>query len=87
MGIPYGGGGGDDGSGGYHDEEVFSTLPIEWQEDPFVQNLYAEMMGTSNWSDAHDWHDQLQDYIADRYGEDFDDFFDWEDWRNHYAEQ
>lgn len=89
MGIPFGGGG-DDGDGGdryYRDEEVFSTLPEDWQDDPFVQHLYSEMMGTDNWADAHEWHDQLQDYIADQYGYDFDDFFDWDDWRESYDQR
>lgn len=88
MGIPYGGGG-DDGDGGssfYRDEQVFSGLPDEWQADPYVQNMYSELMGTSSWSDAHDWHDYLQDYIADKYGVDFDNYFDWQDWRDNYKE-
>lgn len=28
--------------------------------------------------------DNLKDYIADRYGVDWDDIFDWEDYRNNY---
>lgn len=85
MGIPYGG---DDGGGGDmgRAEEVFSELPIEWQEDPYVQNLYSEMMGTDSWADAHTWHDYLQDYIADKYDEYFDNYFDWQDWRDNYSD-
>jgi hypothetical protein len=64
MGIPYGGGG-DDGSELYRAEELFSALPGEWQEDPYVQNLYTEMMSTNSWADAHEWHDYLQSYIAE----------------------
>ena len=86
MGIPYGGGG-DDGDGGmYRDEQIFSNLPDDWQADPYVQNLYSEMMGSQNWAEAHEWHDYLQEYIVDRYGENFDDYFDWQDWRDNYSE-
>lgn len=88
MGIPYGGGGGDDGGDGwersYIAEERFSTLPDDWQQDSFVQNLYAELMGSDSWAEAKDWHDQLQDYLYDQYGENFDDYFDWDDWRDSY---
>ena len=84
MGIPYGGGG-DDGDGGdYGAEDAFSYLPDDWQSDPYVQNLYSELIDSQSWSDAKIWHDYLQDYIEDKYGENFDDYFDWQDWRDHY---
>lgn len=87
MGVPYGGGGDDGGDGWdreYIAEERFSELPIEWQEDSFVQHLYAELMGSDSWAEAKDWHDQIQDYLYDQYGENFDDYFDWDDWRDSY---
>lgn len=89
MGIPYGGGDDGDGGwrGGYYAEEAFSALPQYWQEDPYVQNMYFELMASDTWSGAKEWHDYLQDYISDRFDEQFDDWFDWEDWRNSYAEQ
>lgn len=86
MGIPFGGGG-DDGNGPedfFSAEQAFSELPGDWQSDPYVQNLYSELMDADNWSDAKIWHDYLQDYIYDHYDANFDDYFDWADWRENY---
>jgi hypothetical protein len=84
MGTPYDGDGGDGYGGMFPAEEAFSRLPSEWQEDPWVQNIYAELMGSDSWAEAKEWHDSLQDYIYDQYDEYFDDYFDWDDWRDSY---
>jgi hypothetical protein len=68
----------------YYEPSAFSEFP--WAGDDFAQNLYDNMMNTQDWSEAHYWHDILQDYIADQYEVEFDDYFDWQDWRDHYNE-
>lgn len=67
--------------------DQFEKLPFEWQEDPWVQHLYENMMHPANsWAEASEWHDSLRLYIMDAYeGADFDDYYNWESWRENYA--
>lgn len=63
----------------------FGGLPDEWQADAYVQHLFTDLMAAGvSWSAAHDIEKYLQNYITTQYGGDWDDYFDWSDWRKNY---
>ena len=65
---------------------AFNDLPRDWQEDPWIQTLYQELMDPgNNWDMAHTWYDQLKGYVSSEYGADWDDYFDWQTWRDNYS--
>ena len=58
--------------------------------DQFLQALYDEALFHDihgNGSPQHDFlMEQLIDYLRDTYGIEFDDVFDWEQWRRWYEQ-
>lgn len=65
--------------------EAFADLPLEWQEDGWVQTLYQELMDPdNNWDEAKTWYALLREHIAETYNADFNDYFDWDTWRRNY---
>lgn len=58
--------------------------PLE--HDRLAQALYDEAMFNPDLSaeDRFDILETLRDHLWDEYGIDFDDVFDWEDWRSTY---
>lgn len=73
---------------GRNEFRLFDEMPIsnEAFNDGFVQNLYDMALFNSDLStEEHAYAmDSLKEYLWDEYGVDFDDVFDWEDYREHY---
>jgi hypothetical protein len=65
--------------------EVFARFPQEAQQDGAFQVLFDDLMTPGvSWSEAHDIYNNIHALLDYEYGIDFDDYFDWEDWRDNY---
>lgn len=74
--------------------EQFNPDPLDYQDilfgnnwdvDLHAQGLFMEWMGTGFKNE--EMHEQLNDYMWERYGIDFDDVFEWQDFQEWYENQ
>lgn len=61
-------------------------IPDTAFNDPFVQQMYDMALYDHDLStEEHTMaYEGLKNYMMDEYGIDFDDVFDWDDYREHY---
>ena len=70
----------------YAAQHAFEQFPQSWQIDEIVQIRFERIFDDyrADWDGAQSEYNSLADYIYQEYGEDLDDYFDWDDWRENY---
>jgi hypothetical protein len=63
-----------------------ALIPSDREEDPYLQHLFDTAMFEENVSveERQAAYEELNQYLWDVYGIDFEDAFDWEDYRAWY---
>lgn len=58
------------------------------EPDEVFKELFGDLFGIENgrvdWDEAQRAHDELQQWMWDKYGIELDDYFNWDDWRDNY---
>jgi len=72
---------------GEHQESLYELIGFNTEpSDPAVHDLFWEVMYNDELTadQREDYYEQLEVYLYDMYGLDFEDLWDWEDFREWY---
>ncbi len=73
---------------GEHQESLYELIGFNTEPvDPAVHDLFWEVMYNDELTadQREDYYEQLEVYLYDMYGLDFEDLWDWEDFREWYG--
>jgi len=66
-------------------DDIYAIL---WSEDPSIQDEHAnELFREAFFEKNQDAYQELVDYMWDEYDMDFEELWDWEDWKEWYDAQ